>query len=42
MDEVWGKTDKEEEHIVVSNLAAPCRHDYEADTSTGVAGSEEE
>lgn len=40
-DEVWGKTDDEED-IADSAPAVPRRHDHEAGTSAGVAGSEEE
>lgn len=40
-DEMWGKSD-EEEDIISSATAAPRRHDHEAGTSAGTAGSEEE
>jgi hypothetical protein len=40
-DEVFGKSDDEED-ITSSATVAPCHHDHEANTSAGVAGSEEE
>jgi hypothetical protein len=41
-DEVFCETNDEEEDIAGSAEAAPRRHDHEAGTSAGAAGSEEE